>query len=284
MPLLITALELASELKAGRSVRLLDVRWRLNLPEGRPGYVSGHLPAAVYVDLERELADRGHPEVGRYPLPRHSALQDSTRRWGIREGDLVVAYDDNDAVPAARAWWLLRERGVDVRVLDGGIRAWVAAGLPIERGDVLPPRGDIILPERDPGVATIDDAARAPASGYLIDVRSPEHYRGQSTRLDDVAGHIPGAVNIPTVSHIAPDGTLRSAEHIRATVAAASVDPSVQITLYCGTGIASAHSALAFARAGIDTRIYVGSWSQWALSSTRPIAVGPTPSGAMRGW
>ncbi|TQK17624.1 thiosulfate/3-mercaptopyruvate sulfurtransferase [Microbacterium sp. SLBN-154] len=283
MPLLITPHELVSELKAGRSVRLLDVRWRLNLPEGRPGYVSGHLPGAVYVDLEQELADPGHPEIGRYPLPRHADLQNSARRWGIRDGDLVVAYDDNDAVSAARAWWLLRHRGLDVRVLDGGIRAWVAAGLLVERGDVLPPRGDIDLPDLDPGVATIEDAARAPGTGYLVDVRSPEHYRGQSSRIDE-AGHIPGAVNIPTVSHIAPDGTLRTAEQIRATVAAASIDPTAEITLYCGTGIASAHSALALARAGIDTRIYVGSWSQWTLSSDRPIAVGPTPSATLRGW
>ncbi|WP_248241668.1 sulfurtransferase [Microbacterium kunmingense] len=138
MPLLITPHELVSELEAGRSVRLLDVRWRLNLPEGRPGYVSGHLPGAVYVDLERELADPGHPEIGRYPLPRHADLQNSARRWGIRDGDLVVAYDDNDAVSAARAWWLLRHRGLDVRVLDGGIRAWVATGLPVERESVDP--------------------------------------------------------------------------------------------------------------------------------------------------
>jgi thiosulfate/3-mercaptopyruvate sulfurtransferase len=195
-----------------------------------------------------------------------------------------VAYDDNDAVSAARAWWLLHGREVDVRVLDGGLRAWVAAGLPVQRGDILPREGRITLAERDPGTATIDDAARAPNDGFLIDVRSPDHYRGLTARADHLSGHIPGAVNIPTVAHIGQNGRLRSPEEIRATILGASVDPDAPIVLYCGTGIASAHSALAFARAGVTTRIYVGSWSQWSFSATRPIAVGPTPWSAVRGW
>ncbi|GAA1667166.1 sulfurtransferase [Microbacterium lacus] len=284
MPLLIDAHELASEIDSGRPVRLLDVRWRLNAPEGRPAYVAGHLPGAVYVDLERELAETGHPEIGRYPLPALADLQHSARRWGVNDGDLVVVYDDNDAVAAARAWWLLRSRGVDIRVLDGGIRAWVGAGFPVQRGDVLPKRGDITLRDADPGVATIDDAARAPGEGHLIDVRAPEHYRGLAAGTEAAAGHIPGALNIPTVAHIARDGTLRAPAEIRATIEAASVDPDAPIVLYCSTGIASAHSALAFATAGIDARLFIGSWSQWSLAPNRPVAVGPTPTGVLQGW
>lgn len=275
---------LAAELASARVVRILDVRWRLDTPEGRPAYVAGHLPSAVYVDLENDLARRGHPEEGRYPLPSIERLEESARRWGIDDGDLVVAYDDNDAVAAARAWWLLRRRGVDIRVLDGGIRAWVAAGLPLEIGDRVAGRGDVHLLRADPGVASIDDAARAPIEGHLVDVRAPEHYRGIAHGTDPVSGHIPGAINIPTVSHIAPDGRLRSPAQIRETIAAAGIDEGRDITLYCGAGIASTHSALAFAHAGLDTRIFPGSWSQWAHSRGRPVAVGRTPAESLQGW
>ena len=284
MPHLIHPNELAAELNTERPVRVLDVRWRLDTPEGRPAYVAGHLPGAVYVDLESDLAVRGYPEGGRYPLPSVGRLAESARGWGINDGDLVVAYDDNDAVAAARAWWLLRRRGVDIRVLDGGIRAWVAEGLPLEVGDRVSEPGTVRLVDVDPGVATIDDAARAPIDGYLVDVRAPEHYRGLTPGLDPASGHIPGAVNIPTVVHISPDGTLKSPDEIRFTIEAAGVDIDREITLYCGAGIASTHSALAFAHAGVETRIYAGSWSHWSRSPERPVAVGRTPADALVGW
>jgi len=169
-------------------------------------------------------------------------------------------------------------------VLDGGIRAWIDAGLPLERGDVAPRRGTVTFADVDPGVATIDDAARAPNDGYLIDVRAPEQYRGINAGLDPAAGHIPGAINIPTVAHISPHGTLKSPGEIRATLAAAGVIPHAPVILYCGTGIASAHSALAFAHVGVDTRIFTGSWSQWSVAPGRPVAVGRTPADAFHGW
>ncbi|MEU1971557.1 sulfurtransferase [Microbacterium sp. NPDC019599] len=281
---LITPRELQGEGESGRPLRLLDVRWRLDLPEGRPDYVAGHLPGAVYVDLERELSKRGYPEEGRYPLPDVAALEASVRRWGVREGDLVVAYDDNDAVAAARAWWLLRRRGVRIRVLDGGLRAWVAQGYPLERGDFRPAPGDARLTAADPGAVTTDEAARAPVEGYLIDVRAPEHYRGLAPGLDPVSGHIPGALNIPVIAHITRDGAFRSPDEIRAVLDAFGVDPTRPITLYCGAGISSAHSALAYAEAGIETRIYPGSWSQWARSPRRPVAVGRTPADSLQAW
>ena len=284
MPILVDPDTLASHIDAGRAVRLLDVRWRLNAPEGRPAYVAGHLPGAVYVDLERELTRPGHPEEGRYPLPRVDDLEQAARRWGIDDGDLVIAYDDNDAVAAARAWWLLRRHGLDARVLDGGIRAWIAAGLPLDSGDHAPRRGTVTLYDSTEGVATIDEAARAPLEGCLVDVRAPEQYRGLAPGLDPAAGHIPGAVNIPTVAHIARDGTLKSPEEIRATIIASGVDPDAAITLYCGAGIASSHSALAFAHAGVQTRIFPGSWSQWSRAAGRPVAVGRTPADVLQGW
>jgi thiosulfate/3-mercaptopyruvate sulfurtransferase len=284
MPLLIGAPALAAHVGSGGVARLLDVRWRLNAPEGRPAYVTGHLPGAAYVDLEGELSQRGRPEIGRYPLPALGDLEQAARRWGISDGELVVAYDDNDGVAAARAWWLLRRQGIDIRVLDGGIRAWIDAGLPLARGDVAPQRGTVTLTDVDPGVATIDDAARAPSGGHLIDVRAPDQYRGITTGLSPAAGHIPGAINIPAIAHISARGTLKTPQEIRATIAASGVLSDTPIVLYCGTGIASTHSALAFAHAGIETRVFAGSWSQWSLASGRPVAVGRTPADAFDGW
>lgn len=275
---------LAEALSADRPVRLLDVRWRLDLPEGRPAYLTGHLPGAVYVDLERELAAVGHPEKGRLPEPALADLQHAVRRWGVDDGDLVVAYDDNDGVAAARAWWLLRSRGVDVRVLDGGIRAWIASGRTIEYADRAPRAGTAVLVDADPGAVTIDEAARAPLEGVLVDVRAPEQYRGRAASPDPAAGHIPGAINLPTVTHIGPDGRLRSRDEIARTLASAGISAGAPVTLYCGAGVASTHSALAFAIAGIDARVYVGSWSQWSRSPGRAVAIGPTPSATLRGW
>lgn len=276
----IDARELGALLAASRAVRLLDVRWRLDLPEGRPAYLSGRLPGAVYVDLERELTRPGHPEEGRHPLPTVAALQRAARRWGVRSGDLVVAYDDNDGVAAARAWWLLRRRGVKTRVLDGGLRAWIDSGLPLDGGDVLPAPGDVVLREGDPGTVTIDEAARAAREGVLIDARSPLHYRGAAPTADPVVGHIPGAINLPTLTHIRPDGRLRDAEHIRKTLADAGAAASASIVVYCGSGIASAHTVLALAHAGLDARLFPGSWSAWSRSRGRPVVSGPRPWGA----
>ncbi len=280
MSALVSVDGLAAALAAGEPVRLLDVRWRLDQPEGRPHYLAGHLPGAVYVDLERDLARPGRPEEGRHPLPTAAELTDTARRWGLADGDRVVVYDDNEGVPAARAWWLLRRHGVDVRVLDGGFRAWVQAGLRLEHSDRAVRRGSITLADAGrAGLATIDEAAIAPRIGALVDVRAPQRYRGSAAELDPAAGHIPGAINIPTVSHIGPDGLLRPPADIRATLAARGIHPQTPVVLYCSSGIPSAHSALAFAVAGVDTRIFVGSWSQWARSPGRPVAVGAEPAG-----
>lgn len=284
VPHLIDATAVSAAIAASASVRLLDVRWRLDVPEGRPSYLAAHLPGAVYVDLERELARPGHPEEGRLPPPSREELERSARRWGVNEGDLVIAYDDNDSVAAARAWWLLSARGVNVGVLDGGLRAWVAQGYPIEAGDVQPHPGDIVLGDSEPLAVDIDETARAHLDGVVIDVRSAAHYRGHATGADPASGHIPGALNVPTSAYIRGDGTLESPEVIREVLRSAGVDVRAPIVLYCGTGVASAHSALALATAGISASVYAGSWSQWARDRRRPVAVGPTPAGAYRGW
>lgn len=275
---LISASELASLLRERSNVRLLDVRWRLDVPEGRPAYLDGHLPGAVYVDLDNELARRDDPRRGRHPLPAREQLQDAARRWGIDNGDTVVAYDDVQSVAAARAWWTLTRSGLaDVRVLDGGLRAWVAAQLPLDTGDVLPPRGNVVLGDIEEGVTDIDEVEDWPWKGVLLDVRAPERYRGEVEPIDPVAGHIPGAVNLPTTAHVVA-GKFRSPAEIRAQFAAAGVTDSSAVAAYCGSGVAATHTALAGAIAGIDVTVYPGSWSQWSHARGRLVAVGQTPA------
>ena len=274
---LITARELAALLDGGRTARLLDVRWRLDRPDGRPEYLEAHLPGAVYVDLDHELASHGRPEDGRHPLPTRDALESAARRWGLRAGDTVVAYDDAGGLAAARAWWLLSRAGVaDVRVLDGGLSAWTREGLPLEEGDVVPQSGDIVLHDATEGIADIDDAAAWPGRGVLLDVRAAERYRGQVEPLDPIAGHIPGAVNLP-ISALLSDGLLRSSDELRAAFEAAGATQDTPVAAYCGSGITAAQAALAGVVAGIDVTVYPGSWSQWSNSPGRPVATGAEP-------
>lgn len=274
------------EVSTGLPVRLLDVRWRLDAPEGRPAYLEGHLPGAVYVDLEHELALHGHPERGRHPLPDAETFTRAVRRWGIDEGDRIVVYDDNAGVAAARAWWLLRLAGLSSRVLDGGFLAWITAGGALESGDrVVPPGTTRVAPfgvGAGAGIAVIDEAARMPQRGVLVEVRAPEHYRGRRVGTDPVAGHIPGAINIPAVSHIDRHGRFREPGAIRALLAAHGIAEDTRVAVYCGSGVASAHSVLAFHLAGVDALMYVGSWSQWSRTSGRPAALGAAPYGLIR--
>jgi thiosulfate/3-mercaptopyruvate sulfurtransferase len=270
----LAALIAAADAPGGVPVRLLDVRWRLDRPDGHPDYRAGHLPGAVFVDLAHELSREGAPYEGRHPLPDSADLQAAARRWGVRTGDTVVAYDDWGSVSAARAWWLLRGSGVaDVRVLDGGLRGWRDAGLPLEEGDVVPAPGDVVLHPLTAGVAEIDDAAAWPARGILLDVRAPERFRGEVEPIDPVAGHIPGAVNLPSTLHT-EDGRFRDPDAIRAAFAAAGAVDGVDVAAYCGSGVTAAHTALAGALAGIDVAVYPGSWSQWSNTAGRPVATG----------
>lgn len=277
MALLITPDELSTLLKTDAHVRVLDVRWRLDRPQGRPDYLNGHVPGAVFVDLDRELAQRRNPEDGRHPLPPIDVLQAAAQRWGVHDGDTIVAYDDWSSLSAARAWWMLRGAGIaDVRVLDGGVRGWAAAGLPLDTGDVRPDAGDVTLHAITTGVASIDDAASWPGRGVLLDVRAAERYRGDVEPMDPRAGHVPGAVNLPSALHV-DHGRFRDADTIRHTFARAGIDATTPVAAYCGSGITAAHTALAGALAGIDVTVFPGSWSQWANIPGRPVATGPLP-------
>lgn len=277
-PHLITARDLHEVLDR---VHVLDVRWRLDRPDGRPDYLAGHIPGAVYVDLDTELADHGRPAAeGRHPLPSASALQASARRWGLREGRTVVVYDDLGNQSAARAWWMLRDAGLpDVRVLDGALAAWRADGLPLETGEVVPQPGDVRLRSGLMPVLGIDDAAALPAIGTLFDARAAERYRGEVEPMDPRAGHIPGAVSAPTAANLDADGRFLPAGVLRERFRELGADPGAPVGVYCGSGITAAHQALALTLAGFTPAIFPGSWSAWVNSPNRPVATGPRPEG-----
>ncbi|WP_332661806.1 sulfurtransferase [Aeromicrobium sp.] len=257
-------------------VVLLDVRWKLGGPPGRGEYLAGHIPGAVFVPLETELAAHGEPQDGRHPLPSIESLQASARRWGIREGDSVVAYDDNGGQAAARAWWLLRWAGFDdVRLLDGGLGAWVSAGGALATDDVVPEPGDVTLEAGH--LATIDIDGAATYAGVLLDARAAERYAGEVEPIDPKAGHIPGAVSAPTTDNLDGDGRFRPAAELRRRFEALGVRDGADVATYCGSGVTAAHEVVALAIAGFDAALYPGSWSQWSNHDDRPVATGTAP-------
>lgn len=272
--------DLVSLMAGTEAVRLLDVRWRLDRPTEGPGaYADGHIPGAVFVDMERDLAAHGTPQDGRHPLPSREVLQAAAQRWGLRRGDTVVIYDDSKGLAASRAWWLLRQYGVEARVLDGGLAAWRRAGHPLETGTLAPAPGDLVLDDPRGDDLSIDEAAAFPAHGVLIDARAPERYRGETEPLDPVAGHIPGAVNLPMATLLDAEGMLRDESGLRDAFAALGVDSGTSVAAYCGSGITAAHTALVLAELDIDAKVFPGSWSQWSNTPGRPVATGPTPQG-----
>ncbi|AZH83267.1 sulfurtransferase [Plantibacter sp. PA-3-X8] len=281
MPILIAPDDLAALIASETPVRVLDVRWRLDAPDGRPAYLEGHLPGAVYVDLDHELADHvptGEPSVrGRHPLPDREALQSSARSWGIDDGDVVVVYDDLRSLSAARAWWVLRNAGIaDVRILDGAFRAWTDAGLPVERGQVVPEPGTVTLTTGVLPTIDIDTAATWAGEGrVLLDARAGERYRGEVEPIDPRAGHIPGALSTPTTANVGADGRFLSPEALHEQFLAAGVPADATVATYCGSGVTAAHNAVALTLAGFEPVLYPGSWSEWANHPERPVATGP---------
>ena len=274
MTVLISAEQLASDLRSDRPPVVLDVRWTLGGPPGHGEYLTGHVPGAVYVDLDTELATHGAPTDGRHPLPSVEALQAAARRWGVSPGTPVVAYDGGGNLAAARAWWLLRWAGVaDVRLLDGALPAWVAAAGELTTDDVRPQPGTVELAAGSLPTLDADAAASLAGTGVLLDARAPERFRGETEPIDPKAGHVPGATSAPTGANLDADGRFLPADQLRARFAALGVEASTPVGVYCGSGVTAAHQAAALAIAGIDAALYPGSWSQWS-NLDRPVATG----------
>jgi 3-mercaptopyruvate sulfurtransferase SseA/alpha-beta hydrolase superfamily lysophospholipase len=276
---LITADELAEELASSNPPVVLDVRWALGDPDGDRHFIAGHVPGSVYVDLDVELASGPSTAQGRHPLPNPVLLQEAARRWGVRTGVGVVAYDDSGNLAAARAWWLLRWGGVpDVRLLDGGLHAWRERGHQIESGPAPEAsNGDIVIKSGQLPVLNADEAAVFPDSGVLLDARSGERYRGETEPVDPRAGHIPGALSAPTGDNLAGDGRFLSTAELAERFRALGTEPGRPVAVYCGSGVTAAHEVAALAIAGIDAALYPGSWSQWSADPRRPVTTGSDP-------
>ncbi len=262
---------------------VLDVRWQMGRADGHEQYLAGHVPGAVYVDLDAELSSAPSPQQGRHPLPDAASLQAAARRWGVRGGVPVVVYDTVGGMSAARAWWLLRWAGVaDVRLLDGGLDAWRAAGGRLDAGEVVARPGDVVLEVG--ALATIgpDEAQRLAQEGLLLDARAAERFRGEVEPVDPRAGHIPGAVSAPTSENLDAEGRFLPTAALAERFARLGAAAGRPVGVYCGSGVTAAHQVAALAAVGIDAALYPGSWSQWSSDPERPVATGDGDAAAAR--
>jgi thiosulfate/3-mercaptopyruvate sulfurtransferase len=257
-------------------LRIVDARWSLTPSAGRERYAAGHLPGAIFLDIDHDLSSPGDGP-GRHPLPAPARLERVLGNAGIGDRHMVVAYDDAGGSTAARVWWLFRHFGhADrVAVLDGGLDAWTRAG------------GELVtdVPQHAPATwnagrardDVVDAAAVAGNGALLLDARAAERYRGEVEPIDPRAGHIPGAVSAPFTDNLRPDGRFLDAATLRERYRSLGADRQPTIA-YCGSGVTAAQLLLAMEVAGIEGgRLYEGSWSDWSSDPARPAALGPRP-------
>ena len=272
---LVDVAQLADAMLSDAPPVVLDVRWQLGDVDGHAQYRAGHIPGAVYVDLDTELAGPPSPQSGRHPLPGIAALTDAARSWGVDDTSPVVVYDDNGNLASARAWWLLRWGGHrDVRLLDGGLAAWRDAGMRLSSGDTPVRPGAVTLRSGAMPVADIDDVAARDPGTVLVDARAAERYRGEIEPVDPRAGHIPGAISLPTSDNIDDGGRFRAASDLRRRFAEAGVTDGTPVVAYCGSGVNAAHEIAALEIAGLTGALYPGSWSQWSADPRRAAETG----------
>jgi thiosulfate/3-mercaptopyruvate sulfurtransferase len=261
-------------------VRVADVRWYLSGKRGADEYARGHIPGAVFLDLDRDLAAHDARGPGRHPLPSPADLARVLARIGVTRDTLVVAYDDAGGAIAARLWWLLRWAGHGGgRVLDGGLGAWTARGhaLSTETPSVAPaPLLDLVAGGGVADKAAVDRLRSAPGA-LLLDARATERFEGRSEPVDARPGHIPGARSAPFADNLtAPAGTMKAKEDLERRYRALGAFDAGTVVCYCGSGVTACHDLLALAIAGRDDALlYEGSWSDWARDPSLPAAVGP---------
>jgi thiosulfate/3-mercaptopyruvate sulfurtransferase len=276
--ILITAAELTELIRAERPVTILDVRWRLDQPDGRATYLQGHVPGAVYASLEDDLSDHAVTGRGRHPLPPGRSVEASARRWGIRAGVPTVVYDEWNRAGSARAWWVLTAAGLtDVRILDGGLAAWRSAGGSLAAGPVTPPPGNATVPHDDlyaGALPTITAQQTLAADLTLLDARAPERFRGDVEPVDRVAGHIPGAKNLPSGEALADDGTFLGSDELNQLLTGHGIARDGRLGAYCGSGVTAAITLAALATLGHQAALFPGSWSEWSSDPSRAVARG----------
>jgi thiosulfate/3-mercaptopyruvate sulfurtransferase len=259
---------------------VLDCRHDLANPDaGRVAYAGGHIPGAQFAHLDIDLSDRSlgpHGEFrGRHPLPERNAFVETLRRWGVNHGSQVVAYDAHGGMFAARLWWMLRWVGHEAAaVLDGGLQAWQALGLPLSAEPATRPRGNVEPRSSRMTTVNVDDMLanlRNPIH-TMVDARAPDRFRGENETIDPVDGHIPGAKNRFFKHNLADDGTFKPAGQLQMEFSALMTAPETSI-MYCGSGATACHNLLAMEIAGLSgAALYPGSWSEWCADPARPVA------------
>jgi thiosulfate/3-mercaptopyruvate sulfurtransferase len=262
--------------KGDTDVALADVRWYLDGRSGRAAYEGGHLPGAIFVDLERWLSGEGGPSVGRHPLPDPETFAEGMARNGIGDDTIVIAYDDGGGVIAARLVWMLRATGHEAALLNGGLTAY-RGQLEEGSGRADRPRG-VFTARPWPAVLLADAADAADRGNIVIDARDRDRYRGAPNPIDPRPGHIPGASNVPCRENLAADGTFLPADELRRRFEAAGVVEGGAVISYCGSGVTACHNLLALELAGFAPgRLYPGSWSQYSEMADVDIATGSSP-------
>jgi len=263
-----------------RGLRVADVRWYLDpARRGRDAYTAGHIPGAVFVDIDEDLSApggaRGSPR-GRHPWPGPELVARSLGRAGIGRGTRVVAYDDQGGGVAARLWYVLRAYGHDdVAVLDGGIAKWLAEGRPLERGERAAEPAVFFPQGRDGWVVETAELAalvRSLARPLILDARAGERYRGEKEPIDPRAGHVPGAKSAPFSANL-QGGVFLPPEALRRLYVEKGALEQAPI-VYCGSGVNACHDLLALERAGLRGRLYAGSWSAWSSDPSLPVETG----------
>ena len=279
---LIAADDLLGRVRSGAThLRIVDCRWVLGQPgAGEAAYAAGHLPGAIHLDLDHDLADpTGYGAPGRHPLPAPAVFAATLGLAGIGDDDLVVAYDDVGGWVAARLWWMLDVLGHEVAVLDGGIAAWVAAGGELTTGVPELPPAELHVREAWSGVIDREDLRARLGSVILLDARGAARYRGEAEPIDPVGGHIPTAVHATIDANLVePGGAFRAPAELAARFLTLGADGSAgPVVTSCGSGVSALHHALAMRAAGLpDPILYVGSYSDWARSG-QPVATGSEP-------
>ena len=254
----------------GKAV-VCDVRWYLDGSSGHEAYLRGHIPGAVFVDLDSDLEAIPEPGDGRHPLPSPEAFAEALGRLGIGPDNTVIAYDDSGGLSAGRFVWMLRVLGQPAALLDGGLAAWTGD---LQSEQVLPDR--VQCPVRPWPEASFAEADDLSGAEVLLDARSTERYRGDSEPMDSRPGHVPGALNAPFPQNMS-DGHFRSGDDLAARYGALGVADATDVVVYCGSGVSACHDLLAMEHSGLGRgRLYVGSWSQWSATD-RPAATGSEP-------
>ncbi|BCQ08911.1 putative thiosulfate sulfurtransferase SseB [Mycobacterium heckeshornense] len=274
--ILITAAELAHLIETDSAPTILDVRWRLDEPDGHAAYLHGHLPGAVYVSLEDELSDRTVTGRGRHPLPSGRRIEQAARRWGVHRDAPVVVYDDWNRIGSSRAWWVLRAAGLmNVRILDGGLAAWRSARGRMEPGQVGVRHGNVTVPHRDlyaGGLPVLTAEQAGAADVTLFDARAPERFRGDVEPVDPVAGHIPNAKNLPSTAVLADDETFLADSELAQVFSEYDIEHAGRLGVYCGSGVSATVIVAALATLGYPAALFPGSWSEWISDPARAIA------------